>query len=56
MLLLRATNQYEAVSAVLPKPFNVTDVALVSKGTELHLFHLTKDKITLTKVKDFWTK
>jgi hypothetical protein len=52
MFLFRVTDQYEPSSTILPKPFEIIDVALVTKGSELHLFRVTKDKITLTRLED----
>ncbi len=52
MFLFRITDKYESSSTILPKPFEIKDVALVTKGSELHLFQVSKDKITLTKVED----
>ena len=56
MFLFRVTDQYEPSSTILPKPFEIRDVAMVTKGSELHLFRVTKDKITLTKLEDLHTE
>lgn len=56
MFLVRITDEYKAVTKVLTKPFEIRDVELVNKGTELYLFRVFKDNITLTPVEDFWTK
>jgi hypothetical protein len=56
MLILRATDQYKAVSGILARPFDIRDIALLSKGDELLLFRVSRDKISLKKVQDFWTK
>ncbi|MHC4867832.1 MAG: hypothetical protein ACYTEX_27490 [Planctomycetota bacterium] len=38
LLLIRATESHEAVSTELPRPFEVVDAYLVSKGEQLYLF------------------